>query len=453
MKRIFSLTTALLLAASLALPALAAGTAFPDVPRDHWAAAEIQAFTEKGVVNGKPDGTFAPEEEVTREQMVKLIALTFPERAAADFAAPDYLDVEDERWSSPLIAQWGGVLPGSSSKAFSPERAATREEVAVALAWVLGLTAGDPNYVKKAFTDGGSIAPGRLEQVSAAAEAGLVAGFPDGSFGPGKGISRAEAVTLLDRAVKLAEQAEKEPELPDSGWLLLVEYAHTAAAGQVYWAVVDGRVVEVPTDEPELRALPSALEYTIEDGLFDLMGSIDLVGRMGEVMLADRKSIIVGRNGQAEAKIGENTVTALLDGEHIEVDVPISRGDVVALVTDRKDNALGIFILAEYDEDSADVVWCGRGVESRGLEIIVDGGEIATAGGLLRRLAFSGGSQVKILSGEALDPEETAFDDLNGLGAEAPLAGAAWVAVKPEGADGGTPGAESYTVYALILNS
>lgn len=453
MKRIFSLTTALLLAASLALSALAAGTAFPDVPRDHWAAAEIQAFTEKGVVNGKPDGTFAPEEEVTREQMVKLIALTFPERAAADFAAADYLDVEDERWSFPLIGQWGGVLPGSSSKAFYPERAATREEVAVALTRVLRLTARDPNYAKKAFTDGGSIVPGRLEQVSAAAEVGLVAGFPDGSFGPGKGISRAEAVTLLDRAVKLAEQVEKEPELPDSGWLLLVEYAHTAAAGQVYWAVVDGRVVEVPTDEPELRALPSALEYTVEDGLFDLMGSIDLVGRMGEVMLADRKSIIVGRNGQAEAKIGEDTVTALLDGEHTEVDVPVSQGDVVALVTDRRDNALGIFILAEYDEDAADVVWCGRGVESRELEIIVDGGEVATAGDLLRRVAFSGGSQVKVLSGGAPDPEETAFDDLNGLGAEAPFAGAAWVAVKPEGADGGTPGAESYTVYALILNS
>ena len=448
----------LLLTVFLALPARAAGTAFSDVPRDHWAAAEIGAFAERGVVNGKPDGTFAPEEKVTREQAVKLMALTFPEKVQPDFAAPAYSDVDNARWSAPLIARWGGALPGSGSGTFAPERPATREEMAVALARVLGLTAEDRNYAKKTFADGASIASSHLELVSAAVEAGLVTGLPDGSFGPGKSISRAETVVLLDRAVKFMEKAGQEQEkpkqeLPDSGWLLLVEYAHTAAAGQVYWAVVDGQVAEVPTDEETLRALPAALEYDrTEDGLYDLRGSIDLVGRIGEVMLADRKSVIVGRNGQAEARMGEDTVTALLDGEDTELDAPISKGDVVALVTDRRNNALGIFILAEYDEDAADVVWCGPGVESRGLQIAADGEKLTSVGDLLSRVAFSGGSQVKVLSGEAPDPEETAFDDLSAMAPGDSLAGGAWVAVKPEGADGRAAGAESYQVYELTVN-
>ena len=39
---------------------------FPDVSADHWAAAQINDLSDKGVIVGYPDGTFKPDANVTR---------------------------------------------------------------------------------------------------------------------------------------------------------------------------------------------------------------------------------------------------------------------------------------------------------------------------------------------------------------------------------------------------
>lgn len=48
-------------------------TAFTDVPADHWASGYINMATQQGIINGMGDGTFAPEENVTFEQAVKMV--------------------------------------------------------------------------------------------------------------------------------------------------------------------------------------------------------------------------------------------------------------------------------------------------------------------------------------------------------------------------------------------
>jgi hypothetical protein len=58
----------------LILPACAA--AFTDVAANHWAFNEISLLTEKGIVSGMGDGTFAPDTFVTREQFIKLLVLS-----------------------------------------------------------------------------------------------------------------------------------------------------------------------------------------------------------------------------------------------------------------------------------------------------------------------------------------------------------------------------------------
>lgn len=48
-------------------------TIFTDVPESHWASGYINVATHEGVINGQGDGTFAPEEEVTYHQFVKML--------------------------------------------------------------------------------------------------------------------------------------------------------------------------------------------------------------------------------------------------------------------------------------------------------------------------------------------------------------------------------------------
>ena len=52
-----------------------AATSFSDVPADHWASGYINYVAGQGIVNGMGDGTFAPEQNVTYEQAIKVSPL------------------------------------------------------------------------------------------------------------------------------------------------------------------------------------------------------------------------------------------------------------------------------------------------------------------------------------------------------------------------------------------
>ena len=101
----------------------------------------------------------------------------------------------------------GYANPFGGRPAFHPTEYATREDIAVALVRMMGYTDNDANdayYAERKFLDGSSISPSLLPYVSIACEKGLISGYPNGTFGPAKGITRAETVALLNRATKQA---------------------------------------------------------------------------------------------------------------------------------------------------------------------------------------------------------------------------------------------------------
>ena len=53
---------------------------FPDVPESHWAYETVMTAVKRGYVDGKPDGTFAPDQEVSRSEFIKMVvaALEMP---------------------------------------------------------------------------------------------------------------------------------------------------------------------------------------------------------------------------------------------------------------------------------------------------------------------------------------------------------------------------------------
>lgn len=58
-------------------PPAATGMAFSDVPASHWAAAWVEQLVAEGIVSGFPDGTYRPNNPVTRAQMAVLLVFTF----------------------------------------------------------------------------------------------------------------------------------------------------------------------------------------------------------------------------------------------------------------------------------------------------------------------------------------------------------------------------------------
>jgi len=78
----------------------AGATKFADVPADHWATGYINVAVDVGVINGYPDGTFKPENQVTFAEAIKMIvaALGYTPKAEAMGGYPGgYLAVAAEK--------------------------------------------------------------------------------------------------------------------------------------------------------------------------------------------------------------------------------------------------------------------------------------------------------------------------------------------------------------------
>ncbi|MDI7250856.1 MAG: S-layer homology domain-containing protein, partial [Bacillota bacterium] len=124
--------------------AAAGGPLLPDVG-GHWSEPEVRAMVALEVISGFPDGTFRPEDEVTREQFLKLmvscLGWLLPGAGVSASDAPQvFADVPRGRWSFPYVAAAvdRGVIDLSPDGLFHPERPVTRLEVAE---W---LTRADP---------------------------------------------------------------------------------------------------------------------------------------------------------------------------------------------------------------------------------------------------------------------------------------------------------------------
>lgn len=184
---------------------------FNDLNGYSWASDAISSFASRGIIEGDGNGKFNPANKVTREQFAKMLVLTF-NASLKNATSETFADVPTSRWSSTYIETCKDFLTGYTNPfgglpTFHPAEAATREDIAVALVRMLGLTDKDANNAKYAsymFSDAGSISSSLLGYVSIAAERNLISGYNDGTFRPQQSISKAEAVVLLNRATKQA---------------------------------------------------------------------------------------------------------------------------------------------------------------------------------------------------------------------------------------------------------
>ena len=201
---------------------------FADVPSTFWAKNEIESFYQQGIVSGYADGSFHPSDGVRRAEFCKMLTLAF----RSDTPTPEaqaFSDVPSAHWAYAYVDlckdfMTGYANPFGGLPAFHPNEYATREDIAVALVRMMGLDKSDAsnaNLASTQFTDGDSISPNLVPYVSIAYERGLISGYPDGTFRPTKGITRAETVVLLNRVSKQAmADINKEVRLDCAGFFI-----------------------------------------------------------------------------------------------------------------------------------------------------------------------------------------------------------------------------------------
>ena len=173
---------------------------FSDVAADAWYVSYVYDLAGKGIINGITPTTFDPEGKITRGQFVKILAYASGDDLSAYSGDSVFADA-NAHWSKANInwAYTNKIVYGKSDTQFAPDANITRQEMAVMIkryADYKGITLPKTN-APITFTDEAEIAAWAKEAVSAMQPANIISGFPDGTFAPQGNATRAQAAKMI----------------------------------------------------------------------------------------------------------------------------------------------------------------------------------------------------------------------------------------------------------------
>lgn len=176
---------------------------FYDIADDYWGKASILYLYQKDIVAGQGDGYFRPDDTVTRAEFVQMVVKAFGFGMKGEEAK--FEDVTSADWFSKAvqIAYSNGVVNGTSATTFSPNSNITRQDMMTILANAAKAVGKTLTSGSTAFTDAGDIASYAQSAVAEMVGSGVVSGYTDGSVKPLNNASRAEAAAMLARLLEL----------------------------------------------------------------------------------------------------------------------------------------------------------------------------------------------------------------------------------------------------------
>ena len=172
----------------------------------HWAKESIDYAVGRGLFSGTSDAEFSPDLTIDRGMLVTVLGRL----AGADvivYETGSFSDVAEGRYYQPYV-EWAykiGIVNGIGNGRFAPERAVSREEIALLLhnyARATGYTL-PVIYETAVFADHSSIGDPYIDAVRALQQAGIMTGDNSNKFNPGIKATRAEVAAILHRYIKL----------------------------------------------------------------------------------------------------------------------------------------------------------------------------------------------------------------------------------------------------------
>jgi hypothetical protein len=180
---------------------------FVDITSTMWSANDIQLLAAKQIVDGYNDGTFRPNNEVTRAEFLAMAMRVLSYNLEPSGKGTVFEDVKSGDWYSGIIekAYENGIVSGDSEGKFEPNREITKEEMIAIVVRLLeemrGKIDASNNNVK--FTDANNIDSWAKNSIVKAEQVGLVDGNDQNQLEPDKTGSRAEAATLISKLFKM----------------------------------------------------------------------------------------------------------------------------------------------------------------------------------------------------------------------------------------------------------
>ncbi|GMK41117.1 hypothetical protein PCCS19_41730 [Paenibacillus sp. CCS19] len=219
---------------------------FKDEDDMKWAQEYIIRLASKGVLNGYGDGTFKPNQKISRIETivaaVRLMGLREQAESAAEMSSNlNFKDADQLKKKYPWAVGYVAValendLFSETEDSIQPEKPATRLWSATILVKALKLEAEAKaaSNTKLTFKDAKQIPAGSVGYVAVALQKGIITGYNDNTFRPNQQVTRAELAALLDRT---------DSQLPDQD--------NTAVTGTLKAAVSNNSITVVQADKSE----------------------------------------------------------------------------------------------------------------------------------------------------------------------------------------------------------
>lgn len=176
-------------------------SAYPDVTEKYWGYKAITAMSKDGVLNGFDDGSFRPEEAVTREQFAKMIVCAL--KLEEDGVSHSYSDAVPGAWYNKYlaIAEKYGLMNGIGENAFGVGNTLIRQDMAIIAYRICkaGYCVPDERIPAEIlpFADASEVSEYAAEYVLEAYAYGLINGMENNKLVPKGRVTRAQAAQVI----------------------------------------------------------------------------------------------------------------------------------------------------------------------------------------------------------------------------------------------------------------
>lgn len=247
----------------------------------HWAEKVIGNWIEKGLAKGYPDGTFKPNNNISRAEFMSLVNNAFGYTQEIEI---NFSDVLGNKWYVPAIkkAVAAGYISGYTDGTMRPEAPITREEVAVILTRIMELDLDEE--AAEAFNDKDMLKWSKA-YVGAVAAAKYMVGYPDGNFNPLNNITRGEAIFALNNII-LSKSDEDEVQALAKQDFLGITYIRVRWNQDIKPSVVKANGQDLTYDSNDGQWKGTALDLHIGDEV-EIISIVDGVEKKMVITVKD----------------------------------------------------------------------------------------------------------------------------------------------------------------------
>ncbi|WP_425464368.1 S-layer homology domain-containing protein [Paenibacillus anaericanus] len=177
----------------------------------HWAQESINDLASRLVINGANEQRFVPNSEITRAEfmaiMIRALGLSSANKTF------DFKDIEEKAWyhQAVQIGYSYGLVDGLSDGSFKPNEKITRQEAMVILSRAMKLAElnkeidnAEQQELINHFTDSEQLASWALQAAALTIETGIIGGY-QGELRPMHNITRAETAVIIQRFLQKAK--------------------------------------------------------------------------------------------------------------------------------------------------------------------------------------------------------------------------------------------------------